>query len=249
MAGGDRRWLVDPVDGTLNYARGLPAWCSAGRVLDGAGAAGGAVFDPVGGRAVQRRARGGRDAERRALRVGARAGAGRRGRGHVRRRAPAGRRDRGAGPSALLRAVGALRAVGCGTLELAWVAAGRLHGWVQADVEPWDWHPGSAGGAPRRGGAARVAGRWHAAAAGAALADDHSGCGRRSRGLAPTLASGRTSLRSRDRDARTAAAMTSAAPPSIADAVGGPLGIAESVLPTSRSSPPTRSAARTRARR
>ena len=61
--------------------------------------------------------------------------------------------------------LGALRAVGCGTLELAWVAAGRLHGWVQADVEPWDWHPGALLVA-EAGGAARVTGRWHVAAAG-----------------------------------------------------------------------------------
>ena len=70
-----------------------------------------------------------------------------------------------AGTERLLRRVGALRAVGCGTLELAWVAAGRLHGWVQADVEPWDWHPGALLVA-EAGGAARVAGRWHAAAGG-----------------------------------------------------------------------------------
>jgi len=25
VAGGERRWLLDPVDGTLNYASGLPA--------------------------------------------------------------------------------------------------------------------------------------------------------------------------------------------------------------------------------
>jgi len=74
------------------------------------------------------------------------------------------------GTDALLREVGALRAVGCGSLELAWIAAGRLHAWAQADVEPWDWHPGAllVAGA---GGTARVAGRWHVAAAGAALAE------------------------------------------------------------------------------
>ena len=60
--------------------------------------------------------------------------------------------------------LGALRAVGCGTLELAWIAAGRLHGWVQADVEPWDWHPGALLVA-EAGGTARVAGRWFVAAA------------------------------------------------------------------------------------
>ena len=127
---------------------------------------------PRGGRAVQRRARGGRDAERRAAAGGRAAGARRRGRGDVRRRR---RRDAevAAGTEALLRRVGALRAVGCGTLELAWTAAGRMHGWVQADVEPWDWHPGALLVA-EAGGAVAVAGRWHAAA-GVAVAR-RSGC-------------------------------------------------------------------------
>ena len=85
----------------------------------------------------------------------------------ARRRAPAVI----AGTEALLRRVGALRAVGCGTLELAWVAAGRLHGWVQADTEPWDWHPGALLVA-EAGGVARVTGAWHVAAATASLADE-----------------------------------------------------------------------------
>jgi hypothetical protein len=42
---------------------------------------------------------------------------------------------------------------------------------VQADVEPWDWHPGALLVA-EAGGAATVAGRWHVAACGAALADE-----------------------------------------------------------------------------
>ena len=50
VAGGSARsWLLDPVDGTLNYARGLPAWCSAACLLDGSGAVASAVFDPVAG--------------------------------------------------------------------------------------------------------------------------------------------------------------------------------------------------------
>jgi myo-inositol-1(or 4)-monophosphatase len=39
--------------------------------------------------------------------------------------------------------VGALRVPGSGTLELCWVAAGRLHGWMQPDAKDWDWLPGA----------------------------------------------------------------------------------------------------------
>ena len=30
-----------------------------------------------------------------------------------------------------------------GSLELAWVAAGRLDAWIQPDTDPWDWLPGA----------------------------------------------------------------------------------------------------------
>ncbi len=168
VAGGARRWLLDPVDGTLNYATGLPAWCSAVALVDGAGALAAAVYDPVADELYSA-----------AL-----------GEGTLLNGAPlwtpaappladatvatfvdARRRDAqiAAGTERLLGRVGALRAVGCGSLELAWVAAGRLAAWVQADVEPWDWWPGALLVA-EAGGEAGVAGRWYVAAARTALA-------------------------------------------------------------------------------
>jgi len=39
--------------------------------------------------------------------------------------------------------IGAVRIPGSGTLELCWVAAGRLHGWMQPDAKDWDWLPGA----------------------------------------------------------------------------------------------------------
>jgi myo-inositol-1(or 4)-monophosphatase len=56
--------------------------------------------------------------------------------------------------------------LGCGSIELASVAGGRLGGWVQYDTLDWDWLPGVAlvRGA---GGATRVlpigGHRWHIA--------------------------------------------------------------------------------------
>jgi len=169
VAGGERRWLLDPVDGTLNYARGLPAWCAAVALLDAHGAVVSAVYDPVADELFSAARGEGATVNGARLRVDA---------------SPAldeavvatfvdVRRREGevvAGTEALLRRVGALRAVGCGSLELAWVAAGRLHGWVQADVEPWDWHTGALLVA-EAGGVARVAGRWFAACAGSALCE------------------------------------------------------------------------------
>ncbi len=184
VAGGERRWLLDPVDGTLNYASGLPSWCAAVCLVDDHGALACAVFDPVAGELFSAARGEGATLNGTPLRLPA---------------APAlhdaviatfvdvRRRDAeiAAGTGRLLAELGALRAVGCGTLELAWTAAGRLHGWVQADVEPWDWHPGALLVA-EAGGAARVAGRWHVAACGEELAGEL---------LAAVSASGRSAAR------------------------------------------------------
>jgi myo-inositol-1(or 4)-monophosphatase len=169
VAGGERRWLLDPVDGTLNYARGLPAWCAAVALMDADGAVVSAVYDPVAEELFSAARSDGATLNGKPLRVDSAPGLGeavvstfvdvRRREGEI-----------AAGTETLLRRVGALRAVGCGSLELAWVAAGRLHGWVQADVEPWDWHPGALLVA-EAGGVARVAGRWRVACGGSDLCE------------------------------------------------------------------------------
>src|SRR5918995_288374 len=66
---------------------------------------------------------------------------------------------------------GALRCLGCGSLELAYVAAGRLDAWLQPDSEPWDWHPGALL-VREAGGVARVEARWDVASRVPALADE-----------------------------------------------------------------------------
>jgi len=44
--------------------------------------------------------------------------------------------------AALTERAGMLRMGGSGTLDLAWVAAGRIDGWAQPNVDAWDWLPG-----------------------------------------------------------------------------------------------------------
>jgi myo-inositol-1(or 4)-monophosphatase len=174
IAGGERRWLLDPVDGTLNYARGLPAWCSAACLLDARGALACAVYDPVADELFSAGRGEGASLNGRALRAGT---APPLGDAVVATFVDVRRRDAAIARAtdALLRRVGALRADGCGTLELAWIAAGRLDGWLQADVEPWDWHPGALLVA-ESGGAARASGRWHAAAGASGLVDEILAC-------------------------------------------------------------------------
>ena len=187
--GGVRRWLLDPVDGTLNYAAGVPVWCAAVVLVDDDGPLASAVYDAVHDELWSAARGAGATCNGAPLRLGAH--------GETPPDGDAPPPASGVVPSladatvatfvdvrrrdaAITRAtddlaarVGALRALGCGSLELAWVAAGRLHGWIQPDVAPWDWHPGALL-VREAGGVARVEGRWHVAATAESLADELS---------------------------------------------------------------------------
>ena len=51
---------------------------------------------------------------------------------------------------------------GSGSLELAWLACGRIDGWIQHAPAPWDWEPGAILVA-EAGGTVIVRGAWHIA--------------------------------------------------------------------------------------
>jgi len=141
-AGSRRRWVVDGIDGTFNFVSGIPHWCVAVALESGGDVLAAAVHDPL------------RDEHFSAARgLGCQAagqpGAVRRGRAlgealvatFLRTDKLAGAR---AAPvlAALAENAGMLRMGGSGTLDLAWVAAGRIDGWAQPNVDPWDWLPG-----------------------------------------------------------------------------------------------------------
>jgi myo-inositol-1(or 4)-monophosphatase len=140
---GGRTWVLDALDGTLNFATGLGPYCCAAALVQGDRARAVAVLDPVGGglwtaaagegafaNGVPIRAGGPESLSEAILATYA----------HPDRKGRAGVLG---GFTALVAHAGMLRIIGSGTLDLAWVAEGRLHGWVQPGVEPWDWHPGA----------------------------------------------------------------------------------------------------------
>jgi fructose-1,6-bisphosphatase/inositol monophosphatase family enzyme len=150
-----RTWLVDALDGTFNYVAGVPHWCSAVALVDGDGPLVSAVFDPVTGElfSAQRGAGDGR---------GVRTGR------PLRDAIVATFADpRVMTDEALLALARAsiLRTGGAGSLDLAWVAAGRVDAWVQRDPEPWDWEPGALLVREAGGVAEVLDGGWHAAGA------------------------------------------------------------------------------------
>ncbi|MFC5139428.1 inositol monophosphatase family protein [Actinomycetospora rhizophila] len=135
---GQVRWVVDPIDGTVNYTHGLP-WFSVslGAEVDGRIVAG-AVVEPVSGR-VWRAARGhGARCDGAALRAStlddlALAVVGT-GLGY-----DPGRRARQAALLARIAGrIGDVRRTGCASLDLCAVAAGWLDGFYEHGLHPWD---------------------------------------------------------------------------------------------------------------
>jgi myo-inositol-1(or 4)-monophosphatase len=157
VTSGGRRWVIDGLDGTANFVLGVPHWCSAVALEDAGGPAAAAVYDPLrnelfsAGRGLGcavngvelRIARPGPSLEHAVVATFFRRDI------YDRTGVPQGL-DRAA------RACASLRIMGSGGIELGWVAAGRLDGWVQPQPQPWDWLAGSllvreAGGACREG--------------------------------------------------------------------------------------------------
>ena len=137
-----RRWLVDGLDGTVNFLRAIPQWCVAVVLEEGGEPLATAVLDPSRDELFAAARGEGAHRDGAALRV--------------RDGAPLGeamlssylRADKLRGTSAAVRfgplaeAAGVLRMGGAGSLELAWVAAGHIDAWAQPNVDPWDWLPG-----------------------------------------------------------------------------------------------------------
>jgi myo-inositol-1(or 4)-monophosphatase len=142
-APGQVRWIVDPIDGTVNYTHGLP-WFSVsiGAEVDGVVVAG-AVVEPVSGR-VWRAARGhGAFRDDAPLQVSAledlRLGVVGTGLNYD----PARRGRQAAVLARIATSVGDVRRTGCASLDLCAVAAGWLDGFYEHGLQPWDVAAGS----------------------------------------------------------------------------------------------------------
>jgi fructose-1,6-bisphosphatase/inositol monophosphatase family enzyme len=152
-----RTWFVDALDGTFNYVSGVPHWCAAVALVDGDGPLASAVCSPATGEefsAARGEGAGGLQV-RRGRRLGDALVA-----TFIDSRVLA--------PGellALVDAVGVLRAAGAGSLDLAWVAAGRIDAWIQRDTAPWDWLPGALLVREAGGRAEVLDGGWHVAGA------------------------------------------------------------------------------------
>jgi myo-inositol-1(or 4)-monophosphatase len=140
-AGSDKtqRWIVDPLDGTTNFLHGIPHFAVSIALERGGAIVAGVTYNPANDELfVAERGKGAFLNDRR-IRVAAR-----------QRLADAivgcGLPHYGRGDLALARKeiaaaqqnFAGLRRYGAATLDLAWVAAGRLDAYWERDLSPWD---------------------------------------------------------------------------------------------------------------
>ncbi|MDP9321386.1 MAG: inositol monophosphatase [Chloroflexota bacterium] len=132
------RWLVDPLDGTINYLYGQPHWCVSVACADADGAIAGAVYDPSRDELFTATRGGGARLADRPLAATAVAD-------------PAlalvatgfsyDAAERAAQSVIVARLAGKVRDIrraGSAALDLAWVAAGRLDAYFEVSRSAWD---------------------------------------------------------------------------------------------------------------
>ena len=143
QAGEGLRWIVDPLDGTVNFLYGVPQWCVSVAVHDDDGGLAGAVFDPLrdelfcaerGGPATLNGTpiTGSSSADLGSSLVAT---------GFAYESAV--RTVQAAVVARLLPKVRDVRRMGSAAVDLAWTAAGRYDAFYERGVQAWDIAAGS----------------------------------------------------------------------------------------------------------
>lgn len=141
------RWVVDPIDGTVNYLYGLPLWTvSIGIEVDAraiigvvavpglsttySAAVGGGAWAEAGGQRREIHASGARDLATSLIATGF-------------PYAAEGRARHGAAVATMLPQVRDIRRSGAASLDLCWVADGRVDAYLERGLHVWDACAGS----------------------------------------------------------------------------------------------------------
>lgn len=139
----DIEWIIDPVDGTTNYLHKIPHFCVSIGVREKGELAHGVVYDPIKDEMFTASRGQGALLNRRRIRVSATK--------HLDQALIATGEPVSKGPRweryqpQLLRMipqVGGIRRAGSAALDLAYVAAGRLDGYWELGLQPWDMAAG-----------------------------------------------------------------------------------------------------------
>ncbi len=139
-----RRWIIDPLDGTVNYAHGFPLFCvSIALEIDGALAAG-VIYDPNRDECFAAEAGGGATCNGKPIHV-SEASAIRQAMvatGFAYNVQEEEARDNLDHFAAFVKRARAVRRPGSAAIDLAWLACGRLDGFWELFLKPWDMAAG-----------------------------------------------------------------------------------------------------------
>jgi myo-inositol-1(or 4)-monophosphatase len=132
------RWVVDPLDGTVNFLFGIPVWCVSIACEDSEGALAGVVFDPLRGETWAATRDGAATLDGAPLRAPLRQDLATAlvatGFGYD----AAVRESQARVVARLLPRVRDLRRLGAAALDLTWTAAGRFDAYYERGVKHWD---------------------------------------------------------------------------------------------------------------
>lgn len=132
-------WVIDPIDGTSNYLRGIPHFCVSIALLENGEPQHGVIFDPMRNELFTASRGAGALLNDRRIRVAQRngldgclvaTGFAPRERRRVRQQLAA--------VEAILTEAEDIRRAGSAALDLAWTACGRHDGYFEAGIRPWD---------------------------------------------------------------------------------------------------------------
>lgn len=130
-------WIIDPIDGTANFLRGIPLWCVSLGLLANGEFVIGVIYNPVTEELYA--ARRGKGATLNGRKIGVSKATSleeaRLGIGYSYRRPPAPHAD---AVKALLEAHCEYSRLGSGALGLAFTADGRLEGYWESHINAWD---------------------------------------------------------------------------------------------------------------
>lgn len=133
------RWVIDPLDGTTNYAHRVPHFCVSVGVEQEGTLLAGAVFDPIRGELFSAGRGQGATVNGLPLKVSTTTSLGR---SLLCTGFPYDVRENPAGPlglfSRFIRRAQGIRRMGSAALDLAYVAAGRFDGFFEFGLQPWD---------------------------------------------------------------------------------------------------------------